>query len=372
MRNEQLEWELAIVTQSRNVGDVLDVDVSIEQWLNSVHDGFGPIFAPGFRHQSIDDLQDIKRTPISMENLIQWHPNVNPDAIEELSEALAGVSFNFKGGSSVPVEEDGGLFKVDVMSANSRDHGLSVGNDADDMRPPQQIVRLLFGDAPFFWRTLTLLQAEQQMRFEKFHPEDFQEINWKAWASTRFKAWIEHTDNKIFRHHYENGCSPGERDALYGTMMEPFEIFDSINDWDIPDGEVSCYTYVSILGQGVMIPFFTLFIFLPVLLSTYFSLSFSPSSTTSSSYSYLSPLLPYPIPHHLCSLGSLPLVLLFSLLSPPLLPRLPLPLPPLLLNPLYLLRAIGTENFLGFCFELNTVSEVDSIIHFIDVHDYLI
>ena len=98
------------------------------------------------------------------------------------------------------------------------------------------------------------------MRFEKFHPEDFQEINWKAWASTRFKAWIEHTDNKIFRHHYENGCSPGERDALYGTMMEPFEIFDSINDWDIPDGEVSCYTYVSILGQGVMIPFFTLLI----------------------------------------------------------------------------------------------------------------
>ena len=142
-----------------------------------------------------------------------------------------------------------------------------------------------------------------------------------------------------------------------------------------------CYVYVNLfllilpfflLLLPFFLFFFTLFIFLPVLLSTYFSLSFSPSSTTSSSYSYLSPLLPYPIPHHLCSLGSLPLVLFFSLLSPPLLPRLPLPLPPLLLNPLYLLRAIGTENFLGFCFELNTVSEVDSIIHFIYVHDYLI
>ena len=43
--------------------------------------------------------------------------------------------------------------------------------------------------------------------------------------------------------------------------LEPFALFDEIvSEWTFEDGEVSCYNYWAVLGQGVLFPTITLVI----------------------------------------------------------------------------------------------------------------
>jgi len=111
------------------------------------------------------------------------------------------------------------------------------------------------------FKKLMLLQAEHFMRFEQYHPEDFQERNWEEWFTKRFYAWLQYPQNTAFKTFYDNDdVTTGERDALLDVIVEPFRIFDRINDWEFSEGDVSCYTYLSVLGQGVLFPLCTLFI----------------------------------------------------------------------------------------------------------------
>ena len=138
--------------------------------------------------------------------------------------------------------------------------GDSVGNEPWEVRPPKDAVRIVFGEAPFLFKKWTILQAEQLMRFEQYHPEDFQERNWEEWVTKRFRAWLQHPHNGAFKAFYDNETSTGERDALLAVILEPFRLFDRINAWEFSEGDVSCYTYLSILGQGFLFPLCTLFI----------------------------------------------------------------------------------------------------------------
>jgi hypothetical protein len=36
-----------------------------------------------------------------------------------------------------------------------------------------------------------LLLAEEKMRFEEFHPDDYLEVGWKDWAEEKFREWID-------------------------------------------------------------------------------------------------------------------------------------------------------------------------------------
>ena len=36
-----------------------------------------------------------------------------------------------------------------------------------------------------------LLLAEEKMRFEEFHPDDYLEVGWKDWAEEMFREWID-------------------------------------------------------------------------------------------------------------------------------------------------------------------------------------
>ena len=120
----------------------------------------------------------------------------------------------------------------------------SNGNSDSNIRPPSQAVRAIYGDAPIHFRNRALIQAESSMRFERLHPEDFQETNWESWCKRQFRFWVHHNDNKVFKEYYDS-TSPGEQAALLRFVLGPFsEIDEIINDWEFADGEISCYTYV--------------------------------------------------------------------------------------------------------------------------------
>ena len=95
------------------------------------------------------------------------------------------------------VDEEDEDETVTVMSAVNQDsrlnHALSQGNDPDEVRPCQSAVLALFGETPFYWMQQQLLLAEKQMRYERFHCFDFEEIDWKKWAKARFFHWVGHS-----------------------------------------------------------------------------------------------------------------------------------------------------------------------------------
>jgi hypothetical protein len=42
-----------------------------------------------------------------------------------------------------------------------------------------------FGETPWYFMQRQLLVAEEQMRFERYHCFDFEEVRWKTWISEK-------------------------------------------------------------------------------------------------------------------------------------------------------------------------------------------
>ena len=127
---------------------------------------------------------------------------------------------------------------------------LSHGNDPDEVRPPGAAVWAVFGFSPRYWMQWQLVEAEDQMRFERYHAFDFEEINWNNWIMERFDAYLNHNRNKKFKEYYLQQ-SEGRQEALKKIIFEPFDMMDRIiNKWfDDFDEPVSCYRYLSFLGR---------------------------------------------------------------------------------------------------------------------------
>ena len=61
---------------------------------------------------------------------------------------------------------------VNIVRPNGK---VELGNDANEVRVHADAVRVLFGQVPFLWQQYTLLKAEDKMRFEQNHPDDYAE-----------------------------------------------------------------------------------------------------------------------------------------------------------------------------------------------------
>ena len=198
------------------------------------------------------------------------------------------------------------MITATTLNEDSRwTESLSHGNDPDEVRPMEAAVRCVWGETPFYWLQYQLLMAEMQMRFEPFHCFDFEEITWKDWIEQRFKEWVGDTNetdlddeendettsqaerkakitsdpkNAEFQKCEDYASlypfnepflitrissltslaptdyaaqSDGAKDALLDVISEPFEMMDDIvNNWfEDFDEPLSCYTYLSFLGQ---------------------------------------------------------------------------------------------------------------------------
>ena len=142
----------------------------------------------------------------------------------------------------------------DQISVIRPDEQIQRGIDASEVRVLSQAVMALFGQAPMLWQQYTLLKAEQKMRFARNDPEDFMEVDWEDWARDEFNKWLEDERNETFRRYYESfSMDPGAQAALLKFVLAPFEMMDQVKEWDLEDGTISIYSYLSVLGSGYLI-----------------------------------------------------------------------------------------------------------------------
>ena len=142
----------------------------------------------------------------------------------------------------------------DQISVIRPDEQIQRGIDAGEVRVLSQAVMALFGQAPMLWQQYTLLKAEQKMRFARNDPEDFMEVDWEDWARDEFNKWLEDERNENFRRYYESfSMDPGAQAALLKFVLAPFEMMDQVKEWDLEDGTISIYSYLSVLGSGYLI-----------------------------------------------------------------------------------------------------------------------
>ena len=144
-----------------------------------------------------------------------------------------------------------------ITQDTDRTGNLSHGNDPDEVRPARAAVMAVWGYAPFYWMQYQLVFAEQQMRFDRYHAFDFEEVQWTDWIEQRFEQYVnDKKKNPDFAAFYEetNKKNPGAAEALKRHIFEPFETMDAIiNKWfDGFNDNVSCYMYLSFLGKDWM------------------------------------------------------------------------------------------------------------------------
>merc|ERR1711988_1897189 len=153
-------------------------------------------------------------------------------APEEEAVAFAGLLDNVAIHEIANDEKKNLILKMDsqekycctaITQDTDRTGMLSHGNDPDEVRPAKAVVIATWGYAPLYWMQYQLLFAEQQMRFEKYHAFDFEEINWKMWINEQFKMYIKDEKNDAFckYYHEQSRCS---QDALKRLIFEPFEL----------------------------------------------------------------------------------------------------------------------------------------------------
>ncbi len=167
------------------------------------------------------------------------------------------------------------VIAITAVSQSSKRMGmLSHGHDPSRVRPLEAAIRARWGEQPVYWMQYQLLQAEQQMQFERHHCFDFEEIKWSEWIEKRFRHWtasattqegsrgkrkggggddtfgVKDSHNNAFQAYYSKQ-SRGAKEALLAWVSEPFIKFDDIieNWFDGFDTPISCYTYLSFLGQ---------------------------------------------------------------------------------------------------------------------------
>ena len=133
-----------------------------------------------------------------------------------------------------------------ITPASSRTSRIKQGNDPNEVRPVSAAVRALFGPTPEFWVQYQLLQLEKQIRFDRHHVFDFQEINYLEWAEVRWGSWLKEDSNRAFKEHFDKQ-SPGAQEALLDLVLEPFELMHQIaNELEFDPDNVGVYTYLSV------------------------------------------------------------------------------------------------------------------------------
>ena len=183
-------------------------------------------------------------------------------------------------------EDEEKITVLTAMTPHSRRTGfLEHGNDPDEVRPPQAGIRALWGEAPDIWMMYQLLEAEKIMRFERYHYADFEEIDFKQWIKVRFEHWVgcklsdeeveelpeneRDQKNTAFQEYFKKQ-KRGAQMALFDWIVEPFEMIDGVvNDWfDDFDKDISVYTYLSFLGQDMVLSLicFTIQVCVPIVL----------------------------------------------------------------------------------------------------------
>eukprot|EP00924_Labyrinthula_sp_SR-Ha-C_P000902 augustus_masked-scaffold_7-processed-gene-7.51-mRNA-1 protein AED:0.04 eAED:0.04 QI:0/-1/0/1/-1/1/1/0/683 len=126
----------------------------------------------------------------------------------------------------------------------------------DNIRAPKLGLQAVFGKRPWLWQQLTLLQLERRLRFDENHEYDFDEIDNLEFATSRYDDWLESEKNQDFKE-WHDAQPVYAQQMLRSHLMTPFDMLDFIterkDEWDFDDPAISVYTYLGVLGSGVLL-----------------------------------------------------------------------------------------------------------------------
>lgn len=128
--------------------------------------------------------------------------------------------------------------------------------EVEQIRSPEEGLRAIFGHRPWLFQQHALLKYERYVRFQKDHPKDFEEVKAQEFARNLFDSWIEDDRNKDLKKVYDEASEGGiVQEELVDHILKPFQLIDEMTEkWDFEGEEYSCFTYLGILGSGILTP----------------------------------------------------------------------------------------------------------------------
>ncbi len=152
--------------------------------------------------------------------------------------------------------------------------GLERNIKEEDLRAPEAGLKFLFGYRPWVWQQWAILKVEEKLRFQEGHQYDFFTNDIQKLAADLWEQWLEHPANIEFSQlFYDERIGERGRIALVNHIQKPFQLIDNMGEenkeWDFTtDQDINVFTYVSLHGSGILIPFLVLIVqvAIPILL----------------------------------------------------------------------------------------------------------
>jgi hypothetical protein len=144
--------------------------------------------------------------------------------------------------------------------AFSYNAGLARNIKEEDVRSPEAGLKFIFGSRPWVWQQWAILKVEEKLRFQEGHQNDFHTKDIQKLTADLWEDWLNHESNaEFFQLFYDDRIGEKGRVQLMDHIQKPFQLMDEMgednHEWDFSDDKgINVFTYVSLLGSGLIIP----------------------------------------------------------------------------------------------------------------------
>jgi len=143
----------------------------------------------------------------------------------------------------------------------------------EDVRSPEEGLKRVFGNRPWIWQQWAMLKLEEKIRFQEGHQHDCIEMDVQKYGADLWDQWLEHESNLEFKNAFnDDRVGNVGRSELLNHIQTPFHLIDRLSEdtdeWRFDDdANISVFTYMSLLGAGVITPLivFLIQIFIPII-----------------------------------------------------------------------------------------------------------
>lgn len=233
----------------------------------------------GDKHDDNDDWQAALNKRLEEEFPENREYNMKTILESTLRELKAGDWVEVQGGDLIwRLSMIGSVIKSQDMNEGTVVSFYKIGSayvDESHFRVSEIGLRRLFGSGPWIWQQWALLKLEHILRFQIQHRCDFEEFETLVFVEALWDNWLSHEDNDEFRKLFDDArIGKMGRKHLEANIFTPFEEIAKVSNidhrWNFETTSVSVYSYLSILGQGSLIPLLAFFlqIGIPIVLAS--------------------------------------------------------------------------------------------------------
>ncbi|GMH47464.1 hypothetical protein TrRE_jg8826 [Triparma retinervis] len=257
------EWHLATVAKVHEEEDESTVDV-----LSRVE----------------ETLQREKENTRALLGEIMKRIDSNAIEIQKNSKSVKRLSTTLTSKMKPAMESIGGRVspdpsqtRVNIIQNILKGDALESGVDIDNMvhfydcgyhnkrleskyiRGPEEGLRALYGGRPWLWQQYALLRYEEKVRFQVGHVDDYENLNPVEFAQEEWSKFYEKFRANNRSHALYNDLLNEKTESLQklkNHLISPFVLLDDIRTGETWESfeEASCFTYLSVLGSGYLIP----------------------------------------------------------------------------------------------------------------------